>query len=135
MAITATYPAQGDRTPAARTQREMHWRRTLDRWRKSGLNQLAFCQRESVNPNVFNWWVRALRKRDEARSPRTAAQQTPRHRPRPAFVPVRVIEAAPSANATALEVLARGGRVVRVGPDFDPVLLRRVIAALEGLPC
>jgi hypothetical protein len=49
-------------------------------------------------------------------------------------VPVRLIEdAAPPASA--IEVILRGGRVVRVSAGFAVQTLRAVVAALEELPC
>jgi hypothetical protein len=55
----------------------------------------------------------------------------------PAFVPVRLIEE-PSPGATAVEVVVRGGRLVRVAPGFRADTLREVVAVLEtleGPPC
>jgi transposase len=69
----------------------------------------------------------------------------------PAFVPVRVIEAPPSASivtpaptATAepvpsierrtalVEVVLANGRVLRVAEDIAPATLRRLVGALDG---
>lgn len=135
MANTTTYPVSGDKTPAAQAQRETHWRRVLDRCGKSGLTRTAFCSRESINESSLSWWARVLRERDETRRPKTATKPRRRKRTRSHFVPVRVIEAVPAVNATPVEVVARGGRVVRVQPGFDVPTLRRVIAALEDLSC
>jgi len=134
MASTRAYPGYGDRTPAAQAQREAHWRQVVDRCRKSGLTRSAFCRREGINDNALTWWVRVLRERDRARRPAAAAKSKQRHRPRSAFVPVRVVPAVPASGAGSMEVVARGGRVVRVQTGFDPALLQRVVAALEGLP-
>ncbi|MFI5302316.1 MAG: hypothetical protein ACHREM_29845, partial [Polyangiales bacterium] len=54
------------------------------------------------------------------------------------FMPVRVKEDARATvtSDSGVEVILRGGRVVRVGVDFDADLLRRVVAALEdGASC
>jgi hypothetical protein len=49
------------------------------------------------------------------------------------FVPVRLVaDATPTA---AVEVVLRGGRVVRVAAGFAAKTLREVVAALEDLPC
>jgi hypothetical protein len=48
-------------------------------------------------------------------------------------VPVRLVEDA--ASAPAVEVVLRGGRVVRVAAGFAAKTLREVVAALEDLPC
>jgi len=134
MANTTAYPGHGDRTPAAQAQRETYWRQVVDRCHKSGLTRSAFCRREGINDNALTWWVRVLRERDGTRPPAAGAKSIPRHRPRSAFVPVRVVPTVPVSGAGSMEVVARGGRVVRVQPGFDPALLQRVVAALESLP-
>lgn len=123
------YPRAGDRSPSACAQREEHWRRVLARQRQSGLTRAAFCRREGIQPTAFSWWARELGERDG--SPRKARKAPPR----PAFVPVRVIEAVPPRGASTLEVVTPGGHVIRLGPGFDPAMLRRAVAALEGRPC
>jgi hypothetical protein len=39
------------------------------------------------------------------------------------------------AEAGSVEVVVRGGRVVRVAAGFAAATLREVVAVLEGLPC
>lgn len=131
MANDSTYPSAGDRTPSACAQREEHWRRVLGRHRQSGLTQAAFSIREQIKLSALSWWARELRERDGARH---EARETPRKSRRPAFVPVRVIQMAPAVTS-ALEVVTRGGHVIRLQSGFDPALLRRVVAALEGATC
>ena len=46
-----------------------------------------------------------------------------------AFVPVKVIESLPVSSGS-LELLLAGGHRLRIGTDFDAVLLRRVVEAL-----
>jgi len=50
------------------------------------------------------------------------------------FLPVRLVEDTPPPAAT-VEVVLRGGRVVRVAAGFSAHTLREVVAALEDLPC
>jgi len=45
----------------------------------------------------------------------------------------RLVEDA--ASASAVEVVLRGGRVVRVAAGFAAKTLREVVATLEDLPC
>lgn len=134
MADKPAYPRSGDRTPSACAQREEHWRRVLARQEQSGLTRAAFSRREGVSESALSWWARELSERSQARRPTRQARR-PRRTQRPAFLPVRVIQAVPRPGASALEVVTRGGHIVRVQPDFDPALLRRVMAALEGQPC
>ena len=52
--------------------------------------------------------------------------------PRARFIEVVTPAAAPGSAAGTIEVLVRDQVRLRVGGEFDPVLLRRVVAALEG---
>jgi hypothetical protein len=99
---------------------ERQWRRRLKAWQRSGLSGRDFCRRYSLSEPSFYGWRREIARRDREHA---AAHE------QPAFVPVAVVAAEP------LEVVVRGGRVVRVGRGFDAAHLRAVVAALEGLPC
>lgn len=53
---------------------------------------------------------------------------------RPALIPVRVMSDTGGARpCSALELEIAGGHRLRIGADFDPALLRRVLEALA--PC
>lgn len=135
MANDSTYPSAGDRSPSACAQREEHWRRVLARQRQSGLTKRNFSRREEISESALAWWGRELARRDGAHAPARKRKTRRKTRAaRPAFVPVHVIQALPAATASAIEVVTRGGHVVRLRPDFDPATLRKVVAALEGQP-
>ncbi|MGH6629279.1 MAG: IS66 family insertion sequence element accessory protein TnpA [Burkholderiales bacterium] len=134
MADKSMYPRAGDRSPSACAQREEHWRRVLARWEQSGLTRAAFCRRDGIQESALSWWARELSERSRSRRGVRKASQ-PKRAQRPAFVPVRVIQAVPRPSASAVEVVTRGGLIVRLQPDFDPATLRKVLAALEGQPC
>lgn len=126
-----TYPGLGDNTPAARAQRETHWRRQVERWKTSGLPKAAFCEREGISNASLHWWVRELERRNGRRSGFRATRKAPTPKaPRPEFVPVQVVPSLQAAvKAVELEV---AGYVVRVVPNFDPATLRRLMDLLEG---
>lgn len=133
MATDSTYPRAGDRTPAARAQREEYWRRMLARQRQSGLTRAEFCRREGLQESAISWWAKELAERD--RPAKTAVTPKPRPKkktPRTTFVPLQMAQAASIPSAFAFEIVTRSGHVVRLGPGFDPEMLRRAIAALEG---
>ncbi len=132
-----SYPRAGDRSPSACAQREEYWRRVLARQRQSGLTATDFCEREQIKASALSWWARELREREGTRR-KGAASKAPSKKPkRSAFVPVKLIEASPRASAAsaAVEIVTRGGHVIRLQPGFDAVTLRRAVAALEGQPC
>jgi len=100
-------------------RKEQQWRRWLAQWQTSGLSVTAFCARHGLSPANFYAWRRTLQRR--------AAPPTP-------FVPVQLL--ADAALNRALEVVLTDGRVVRVGPGFDAVTLRQLLAVLrEERPC
>jgi len=127
------YPQNGDNTPAARAQRETHWRRLIGRWRASGLAKSVFCQREGVSDASLHWWLGEIARRD-GRGPKRAMAATPAKKPvPPGFVPLRVVPArTPELQPFELVVAVQ---VVRVPPAFDPEALRRLLDALEGRAC
>jgi hypothetical protein len=120
--------------------KEQYWRRLLHQWRNSGLSIRAFCHDRSVSEPSFYAWRRTLAERDAATPPPASA--APR-RATALFAPVRLIDAAPVAATgppadtppALLEVLCRGGRIVRVPTGYDPAAVRALVAALEELPC
>ena len=99
---------------------ERKWRRRLREWERSRLTGREFCRRHLLSEASFYSWRREIARRDREQA---AARE------QPAFVSVAVVAAEP------LEVVVRGGRVVRVGRGFDAAHLRAVVAALEAEPC
>jgi hypothetical protein len=127
---------QRDRT------RERHWRRHVMAWRRSGQSVRAYCASEGVSEPSFYSWRRVLAERGPrpaAMSARVGDARATRERSTAdatavsPFVPVRLVDDATSASA--VEVVLRGGRVVRVAAGFVAKTLREVVAALEDLPC
>jgi len=125
---------QRDRAKARR------WRGYLAAWRRSGQSVRAFCAAQGLAEPSFYSWRRVLAQRARRGGAKTtpggrnaaataAAEESP-------FLPVRLVEDATPA-AAAVEVVLRGGRVVRVAAGFSAQTLRAVIAALEegDLPC
>jgi hypothetical protein len=106
------------RVVASRYWREADARAVLAEFDASGLGVAAFCRRYGVGPKRIRYWRGRLAGGEGAGR-------------RPTFVPVRVLERAASAGAAAIEIVVRGERTVRVRPDFDDALLRRVLAVLE----
>ena len=105
--------------------RAKYWAGFLKRWEKSGLSQAEFCRRRQVNYGTFAWWKRQLGKAaaDVPKQPGRLAKASRR------FVEVRLASPLP---APAYEVVLAGGRSIRVGAQFDPEILSRLIAAVES---
>jgi transposase len=129
--------ARGQRDRA----KEQHWRRHVAAWRRSGQSIRAYCRAEGLSEPSFYAWRRLLAERRRRTQPERvedgralftgqSAAAAPSVSP---FVPVRLVEDA--APLAAVEVVLRGGRVVRVAAGFAAKTLREVVAALEDLPC
>jgi transposase-like protein len=127
-----------------RRTKEWHWRRRVAAWRRSGQSVRAYCESVGVSEPSFYAWRRLLAERESLdgaghAGERVASDQAAVTRTRGGaaaaspFVPVRLVEDA--ASAPAVEVVLRGGRVVRVAAGFAAKTLREVVAALEDLPC
>ena len=126
--------------------KERHWRQHVAAWRRSGWSVRAYCDSEGLSEPSFYGWRRVLAERDLRAAGNGVASDkaaaTPAHgRAASAtahaavspFVPVRIVEDA--APAPAVEIVLRGGLVVRVTAGFMAKTLRDVVAALEDLPC
>jgi len=131
---------QRDRT------KERLWRRHVAAWRRSGQSARAYCKSAGVSEPSFYAWRRVLVERealdragaahagDRVLSGQAAAIGMPSKGAAVSpFVPVRLVE--DGASTAAVEVVLRGGRVVRVAAGFAAATLRAVVAALEDLPC
>jgi transposase len=117
--------------------KERHWRHHVAAWRRSGQSVRAYCAAEGLAEPSFYAWRRALAERERCGGTKTrrgtSADPTAVCDAASAFVPVRLVEEAPAV--AAVEVVLRGGRVVRVAAGFTAETLRAVVAALEDLPC
>jgi transposase-like protein len=120
--------------------KEQFWRQMFGRWTASGLSIAAFCEDAGLSQQSFYRWRRVLRKRSrrldqqrpQAVDAATEKAATAIARPLPLFVPLAVES---MAAAAVLEVVVRGGRVIRVPAGFDAPTLAQVLAVLEGQSC
>lgn len=109
--------------PQSRRWSEREGRAMLEALARSGQTVREFARRHEVQEQRIRAWTK--------RFPEVKPSS-------PTFVPVRVKAKAEvvETRAAGVEVKLRGGHTVRIGPDFDAALFRRVIAALEeGASC
>jgi len=124
-------------------RKEQFWRQTFERFARSGLSAVQFCQRHQLPLHSFWAWKRKLRLRDQASQTRgaTAAHSllTSAQAPQlPLFVPLQLPHAdtaAAQATAAVLEVLLPNGLRLRVPQHFDPDTLQRLLPLLRGARC
>ncbi len=116
--------------------KEQHWRQHLAAWRRSGQTVRAYCRAQGLSEPSFYAWRRYL----SERRPRTTTADHAADPAQPtlsaaadAFLPVRLVDL--PAVTPPVEVVLRGGRVLRVTAGFSASTLRDLIALLEDLPC
>jgi hypothetical protein len=128
--------------PRVRGRSRAEWERLCGAWERSGLRQGEFCRQLGLNVETLRWWRSQLRRLPVRAAPsRLPAVAETRATPvaPPSFVPVIVTPAQPTApvrrtRGPTIDVLLRGRRRVRVGPDLDEHLLARVVGVLEAIP-
>ncbi len=99
--------------------KERYWRQVVLQWRRSGRSVGTFCAERGLSAANFYFWRRTIAQRD--------AESV-------AFVPVRVVPEEKEADAgegAGLELVLGAGRRLRIGPGFDGLTLRRLLAVLE----
>ena len=111
------------------TPAELKWRPVLEEWRRSGLDAADFCRDRRLAVSALQHWKKEIQTRDQRRSAQRAAKEASRQSMR--LLPVRIVESQPAAPPAALEIVLRGGRLVRLLGDFDPAMLRKLVLALE----
>jgi hypothetical protein len=110
---------------------EERWRGVFETWQQSGLKPGAFCEQQGFSIGTFSYWRHRIRKLDGV-APSYRKREVPPHR-KQAFLPVRLN--ASSVRPAVIEVVLKGGRMLRVSKGADEALLRMVIGALEGAGC
>ena len=93
--------------------------RLVARWRVSGETCAAFARRHGVHPRTFWGWC-------QADDPRAAEPDR-----RAMFLPVRVVDATPTAPAGEIEVVLTSGDRVYLRGEPTPVLLTHAVAVLR----
>jgi hypothetical protein len=110
------------------TPAEHRWRAIVEEWRRNGTEMSGFCRGRGVPLSSFKYWKKELAVRDQKRQAKRAATEATRNALQ--FLPVRVLDPA-MVTAGSVEVVLRGGRILRVGNDFDPAVLQKLVATLE----
>jgi len=121
-------------TTTKKTSRRPFWQKHLRAWSQSGLTQADYCRRHQLSAPAFGWWKRQLEGKPKVRKKPLAAKQSERGDP----ATVRFVEVQhsshvhPDGGPATYEVLLSQRRAIRVGPTFDPEILKRLIATVEG---
>lgn len=132
--------------------KERHWRRIVQRWRRSRLSVREFCDWQELSEASFYAWRRELTKRDrevsgasstEKAASRAAAEQNGSVAfAAPMFLPVQVVPetqtvatGGSSPRTDCIEVHLTSGVRLQVPAGCNRQALVEVLAALETRPC
>ena len=121
-----------------KAETERFYREILAEQRESGLSVRAFGKAQGIPAGTLSFWRHQLRKRDAARRGK--------RKPKPGFVPVRVVEgraaspvpraeptnATPPSGGGGYEVDLGGGRVLRLPADFDDGRVAALVRAVAS---
>lgn len=105
-----------------KSERESVWRAHVAAWKAGCGSQAEYCRQHGLTQNDFSWWKRELARRD-ADVGRSA----------PTFIPVKLAERRTTGHA--FELMLRGGRLLRFGPDVDAAILSALVRELERDAC
>ena len=106
-----------------KTSRAVYWQKHISQWSKSGLTQAEYCRRNEISAAAFHWWKRHLRKKSKTQKDSSTSMQ---------FVEVHGVPPVHVSRGETYEVVLPRGRAIRVGADFNSVVLKRLIAAVES---
>lgn len=98
--------------------RQTYWQGVLETWRRSGLNQSAFCREQSVSRYAFNYWKNKLSSPDE-----TAEAER--------FVELSVLPR--SQWSGRVEITLRNGMMLSTDSSCDPGVVAEMARALEAV--
>ncbi len=78
-------------------KKEQYWRGNIERWHKSGLSQMQFCEKEGLNHHTFASWVYIIRDRDNNKNNKKVAKPRATRVPKvlatvPTFARVEIAE-------------------------------------------
>lgn len=102
-------------------QNRTYWKQHIESWRSSGLTQTSYCHQHELKAHQFTYWKKRFVQTDNGIT----------------FVPVKIrgsLSSACGINSSSLLLIVDRDLQIEIRPDFDPALLRRLIAALRCLP-
>jgi hypothetical protein len=106
-----------------REELAQEWRQRLEDFAQANTTVADWCYFNHVSVHQYYYWRRRL-----ADTPHQATQK-------PGFIPVEVVETAPSPAAATGVTVRLAGATIELTPGFDPATLRAVVVALATLSC
>jgi len=107
------------------------WVKRVERWQDSGLTAKEFAAELDVSPSSLTYWKLKLR-----RERGTGSKADAQAEPLPVASAPKFLQLLPTSvdveDGAALELILRGGIVVRVPRGFDEPTLARLIGVIGG---
>jgi len=143
--------SQSESTPPKHPAGKHRYKSVIDgcamvaQFRRSGLTIGEFTRQTGISRRMVDYWTR--RERELARTvssgfvevtpaiPAAAPLALPAPAPSQAEPAVVAAPSRPATGSASIEIRLPGGPVIAVGADFDPGLLRAVIACLGSTSC
>jgi transposase-like protein len=111
--------------------RSLEWSGLLEQWSRSGESAERFAARLGISAATLTRWRKQTQGKASSSAPVVSAAATPVESTRSLFTPVQVVRSM-RAEGGLVEVVTRGGCVVRVHGAVDPEMLASVFAAVGG---
>jgi hypothetical protein len=99
------------------------WRERLDDFAEAQMTVQEWCYFNRVSIYQYYYWRRRL------------ATSNSQPSANPSFLAIDIVDTAPIPAPPGGVTIRIAGAAIEVAPDFDPVLLRAVVAALAAPPC
>ena len=102
-------------------RKRVYWKQQIESWKSSGMTQVAFCQEHDLKPNQFTYWKKRFIQTETGIK----------------FVPIKFRHRSPSdsgMDSPSLRLIVDQDLQIEVRENFDPQLLRKVIAVIRTLP-
>ena len=103
------------------------WAQRVRRLEDSDLTTAKFAAELGINPRTLTYWKWRLGKEQRSQSPRSPSANR-----NPTFVEVKPEQGQAVVVSTPVEIVLDARIVLRVTKDFDPEVLRRVVATLAS---
>jgi hypothetical protein len=116
-------PGRGVAEMTKKETRHHGWLSRIADYNASGLTMAKWCEENAVTLEQFKYWKRKVKKVSDTSPPF----------PAPRWVPLTVDGPSPAASVASL-VIRIGQVSIELQADFDALLLRKIVNALDA-PC
>ncbi len=102
----------------APAKKHRFWKAHIERWRHSGLSQLAYCRDNGLKPHQLTYWKKRFSQPDAGIS----------------FVPLQLTGNLPvPVKKSSLNLFTPNGYRIEVGDGFDPTALKQLIGVVKTI--